>query len=216
MGNPLGGEMESPVTKLADDVLDVGESNLVERFSKELYKDIYDAHAAWVDYKARKKGAFEIFQGKLQEVTMDLWGIAHALDLDRMLFSKLQEAVSKQIPQPPPSTYSRVTLALSSARAAAQEMAKDARGLDAGLSADLPMFGGNLIGVLDALSTLAKTLKLEYQTFDKARKMLEDYFEGVSEELVNVPAEGAVTEVPFESIRLARRVVARFKAARGA
>jgi len=216
--------MDFPRRKLADDVLDTSEGNMVTRFSVELQKDILDAHKAWIEYKSNKQAFWPIFVGKLREIAMDLWGIGHALDLNLQLFKNIQAAFGETINPAPHAVFSRLTLALTSARGASKDMIGYARRIGEGPSADLSMFGGSLIGLMDVLHDIAKWLRVDYKPIDRASRELSEYFEAVSTAVVDVPLSmdvpgepGVVTEVPYNSIRLARRVLARYKAAsRGA
>ena len=205
--------MEASQSKVADE-LNVSQEGRILRLTVSMHKGIIETHKAWIEYKSKPKlpGLFQTFLNTFKTVIDDLTMTAHVLGLNLTAFRACRAALDKPSMPAQQPAYSRITLGLGGARAAAADMISDARELGSGPSADLSMYGAGLIGLMDALFAVVKALKLDYKPFAKARAELSSYFEGVSESLIeSAPLyDTPAAEVPFESIRLAQRVAARF------
>jgi hypothetical protein len=209
--------LRDPRWKTADELPNVQEGRLL-RETTSLLKNIIASQMAWIEYRRYKKP--ELFQGfmtAIQSVVNDFRDIGVALRMDLTPFRACQAAIAQPTNPAQQAAYSRISLGLGGARAAAADMIQSVRDLGDAPTADLSLYGADFIGVVESFVPVVRALRLDIKPFNRVLADLSGYFQNVSDTLVDMaPSGGEIEDVPFENIRLAKRIVHRFLSARSA
>jgi len=181
-----------------------------------LKKSAYDTSAAYGVFKRQKDApSFMAFLNQFEESVGYIYDMARlGLGMDIVSLNAVTSAVSayKEFAQGPrakiPSPNSHVTLGLKGMRegaAAVIDSMQHLKMVEAMEPQDVAILGISLELIMDNLYQVSRGLKMSPPVFDKARREMRRFIQDIEQTILeSVPAGGAVEEVPFDQIVLAK------------